>query len=60
MVPLTLQEVIEKIRNEKGRPFSLVDGKSQERRVENGPHRPEFYIPRIALRLANLKFSFTK
>lgn len=60
MVPLTLQEVIEKIRNEKGKRFSFVDGRSQERRIENGPHRPEFYIPRIALRLANLKFSFTK
>ncbi len=51
MQPLTLQEVIEKIRKN-----SSYD-KAQKARVEEQSYRPEFYVPRITRRLVNLKLS---
>jgi hypothetical protein len=46
MIPLTLQEVIDRINT--NNPFRK-DGQSADlcTRVES-PHRPEFYVPRIA------------
>jgi len=49
MPHLTLQEVIERIR--KNTPLTN-DQRTQPSRIEDQPHRPEFYIPRIARRLA--------
>jgi hypothetical protein len=59
MMQLTLQEVLEKIEKSY---LSLRQGQrtrnaSISSRSKDQPHRPEFYIPRIALRLANLRFS---
>jgi hypothetical protein len=51
MPPLTLQEVIEKIR--KNSSYE----KAPKARVEEQSYRPEFYVPRITRRLANLKLS---
>ena len=57
MAPLTLHEVINKINEiylqSSPRPSNLAQ-------VENRRHRPEFYVPRIALRIAALKFSGLK
>jgi hypothetical protein len=57
MAPLTLHEVIKKINEiyllSSPRPSNLAQ-------VENLRHRPEFYVPRIALRIAALKFNGLK
>lgn len=52
MAHLTLQEVIERI----NRNYSSL-AKEQRARVEPQAHRPEFYVPRIAIRLAQLRFN---
>lgn len=54
MAPLTLQEVIERIN--KSYPLAKRQPAGNGRTVEQ-PYRPEFYVPRIARRLANLKFA---
>jgi len=58
MMQLTLQEVLERI--EKASPSLKSGQRNQNGSINSGtkeqPHRPEFYIPRIALRLANLRF----
>ena len=54
MTHLTLQEVIERIN--KNYPVEKTS-RAQSARIEPYPHRPEFYIPRIAMRLAQLRFS---
>ena len=53
MAYLTLQEVIERI----NKSYSLAKEQTQNTRIEDQPHRPEFYVPRITRRWANLKFS---
>jgi hypothetical protein len=53
MSHLTLQEVIERI-NKANAP--VKDRRTNDKRVEDQPHRPEFYIPRMK-RIANLMFS---
>jgi hypothetical protein len=53
MTPLTLQEVIEKI-NDNSVSNPRPTGSKQ---VSDRRHRPEFYVPRIALRIAALKFN---
>jgi hypothetical protein len=63
MMQLTLQEVLERI--EKTYPSLKSGRRNPDARVasrsnastKHQSHRPEFYIPRIALRLANLRFS---
>jgi hypothetical protein len=58
MAHLTVQEVIEKIR--KNYPLSK-DQRTQVIQMEYQPHRPEFYIPRLARCIASLRFgSLTK
>jgi hypothetical protein len=54
MAPLTLHEVIKKIND-----IYLLSSPqpSNQAQVGNLRHRPEFYVPRIALRIAALKFS---
>ena len=57
MMQLTLEEVLEKIEKSY---LSLRQGqrtRNASSRSKDQSHRPEFYIPRIALRLANLRFS---
>lgn len=54
MAHLTLQEVIERIRKY---PPLKNNQRTQDPRVEDQRHRPEFYIPRIARRLAEFRFS---
>jgi len=54
MAHLTLQEVSERI-SENNLPAK--DQRTAAIRVEDQPHRPEFYIPRITRRLAALMFS---
>jgi hypothetical protein len=54
MTHLTLQEVIERIN--KNYPLEK-ESRTQGARMERHPHRPEFYIPRIAMRLVQLRFS---
>jgi len=54
MAPLTLQEVIERIN--KTYPLAKRPPAGNDRTVDQ-PHRPEFYVPRIARRLANFKFA---
>jgi hypothetical protein len=55
---LTLQEVTQR-RGERIDNFPVAKAeRTQDTPIEHQPHRPEFYIPRIALRLANLRFSF--
>jgi hypothetical protein len=54
MAHLTLQEVIERI--DKIRPPGEGQ-RSQSSRMEDLSHRPEFYVPRIVRRLANLRLS---
>jgi hypothetical protein len=57
MAPLTLHEVIKKIND----IYLLSNPRpSNQGQVENLRHRPEFYVPRIALRIAALKFSGLK
>jgi hypothetical protein len=53
MAHLTVQEVIDKIR--KNYPLSK-DQRAQIMRMECQPHRPEFYIPRLARCIASLRF----
>ena len=53
MAHLTVQEVIEKIRE--NYPLSK-DGRAEVMRMEYQPHRPEFYIPRLARCIASLRF----
>ncbi len=54
MAHLTLQEVIERIKKN----ASLTnDHRTQRTRTDEEPHRPEFYVPRIARRLAEFRFS---
>jgi len=53
MAYLTLQEVIERIA--KSNP--LAKQRTQNTRLEDQPHRLEFYVPRLTRRLANSKFS---
>ena len=53
MAHLTVQEVIDKIR--KNYPLSK-DQRAQLMRMEHQPHRPEFYIPRLARCIASLRF----
>jgi len=53
MAHLTLQEVIERINKSYPLPKNQ---RAKTVQIETPSHRPEFYIPRIALRLANLKF----
>ena len=53
MTHLTLQEVIERIR--KDVPLKS-NQQTQDTRVEDQRHRPEYYIPRIARRLAEFRF----
>jgi hypothetical protein len=64
MMQLTLQEVLERIEKtysslKSGRrnPDARVASRSNASTTKHQSHRPEFYIPRIALRLANLRFS---
>ena len=53
MTPLTLQEVIEKINDN-----SLSNPQpGSSKQVSDRRHRPEFYVPRIALRIAALRFN---
>src|SRR5713101_220842 len=52
MAYLTLQEVTERIT--KSNPLAK---QLTHTRLEDQPHRPEFYVPRLTRRLANLKFS---
>ena len=54
MSHLTVQEVIERI-NENSPPAK--DPRNKDNRIEDQPHRPEFHIPRITRRVANLIFS---
>ena len=54
MTHLTLQEVIERIR--KDVPLKNSQQTQGATRVEDQRHRPEFYIPRIARRLAEFRF----
>jgi hypothetical protein len=54
MPPLTLQEVIERI-NKHTSPAK--EQKAYEDRSKDQPYRPEFYVPRITRRLANLIFN---
>jgi hypothetical protein len=53
MTPLTLQEVIEKINDN-----SVSNPRPTSSKVSDRRHRPEFYVPRIALRIAALKFQW--
>ena len=46
MSHLTVQEVIERI-NETSPPAK--DQRTNDNRIEDQPHRPEFYIPRMKL-----------
>jgi hypothetical protein len=58
MAHLTVQEVIDKIR--KNYPLSqdqrAKDQRAQVMRMEYQPHRPEFYIPRLARCIVSLRF----
>jgi len=63
MAHLTVQEVIERIR--KNYPLSqdpraqdpkAKDQRAQVMRMEYQPHRPEFYIPRLARCIVSLRF----
>ena len=54
MAHLTLQEVIERIK--KNAPLTN-DQRTQRTRIEDQPHRPDFYVPRLARRLAEFRFS---
>lgn len=54
MEHLTLQEVIERIKRS---ALLANDRRTRRIRIEDQPHRPEFYVPRIARRLAEFKFS---
>lgn len=54
MEHLTLQEVIERIK--KSAPLTN-DRQTQPTRIEDQPYRPEFYVPRIARRIAEFRFS---
>ena len=54
MKHLTLQEVIERIR--KNTPLAN-DRRTRRIRIEDQPHRPEYYVPRIARRLAEFRSS---
>jgi hypothetical protein len=58
MAHLTVQEVIDKIR--KNYPLSqdqrAQDQHAQVVRMEHQPHRPEFYIPRLARCIVSLRF----
>jgi hypothetical protein len=63
MMQLTLQEVLERIskaypslKSGRGNPDARIGSRSNSS-TKDQSHRPEFYIPRIALRLANLRFS---
>jgi len=53
MAYLTLQEVTERITESN----PLAKQRTQNTRLEDQPHRLEFYVPRLTRRLANLKFS---
>jgi hypothetical protein len=52
MTPLTLQEVIDRI--------NKVEQQAKDNRIESQLSRPEFYIPRVTRRLANLMFGAAK
>lgn len=58
MAHLTVQEVIEKIRQ--NYPLSqdqrAKGQRAQVMQMEYQPHRPEFYIPRLARCIVNLRF----
>ena len=54
MPHLTVQEVIERI-NETTPPAK--DQRTSDNRIEDQPHRPEVYMPRMTRRLANFMFS---
>jgi hypothetical protein len=46
MRPLTLQEVIDRINSNS--PFRKETQSPQLRTLVESPHRPEFYVPRLA------------
>jgi hypothetical protein len=54
MSHLTVQEVIERI-NETSPPAK--DQRTNDNRIEDQPHRPDLYIPRITRRVADFIFS---
>ncbi len=57
MQHLTLQEVIDRIN--RNYPSAKESRGREERgrdRIPEQPHRPEFYVPRLTRRLANLMF----
>ena len=57
MPPLTLQEVIDRInRNYPSAKASRTAAERGRDRTPEQPHRPEFYVPRLTRRLANLMF----
>jgi hypothetical protein len=50
MSHLTVQEVIERIN---GTSPAAKDQRTNDNRIDDQPHRLEFYIPRITRRVAN-------
>jgi hypothetical protein len=52
MTHLTLQEVIERIYR-----FDSFGKDERTGHTEDQPHRPEFYVPRIARSLVNLRLA---
>jgi hypothetical protein len=57
MSQLTLQEVIDGINKNY---FLMKREQPRKARIEEQPHRPEFYVPRIARRLASLTLGISR
>ena len=56
MLPLTLQEVIDKIKKSNSIKVQQTSMENLDNRNDRQAHRPEFYLPRITRRMAIFMF----